>query len=43
MAKVPQADVVRTNNGKMQELLTEYSIELYELATPEKLKARGVA
>jgi len=41
MSKVPAS--VRENNAKMQELLTEYSIEFYELATQEKMKARGVA
>jgi hypothetical protein len=41
MSTVPEA--VRTNNAKMQPLLTEYSIEFYELVTPEKLKARGAA
>ena len=40
---VPQADAVRTNNAKMQPLLTEYSIEFCELVTPEKLQARGMA
>ncbi len=37
---VPAA--VWTNNDKMQPLLTEYSIEFYELVTPEKLEARGL-
>jgi len=36
-------DAVRTYNAKMQELLTEYSIEFYELVTPEKLEARGIS
>jgi hypothetical protein len=31
------------DNAKMQELLTSYEIELYELATPDKLQERGVA
>ncbi len=34
---------VRPDNAKMQELLTEYPIEFYELVTPEKLEQRGVA
>ena len=38
--KVPEA--VFTNHDKMEPLLTEYSIEFYELVTAEKLKARGV-
>ena len=41
MANVPKAEVVHTNNAKMQALLTEYSIEFYDVVTPEKLKARG--
>jgi hypothetical protein len=36
---VPEA--VRTYNAKMQELLTEYTIEFYEMVTPEKLEVRG--
>ncbi len=36
-------DAVREFNPKMQQLLTEYALELYELATPEKLVERGVA
>ena len=39
MSKVPEA--VRTNNAKMQPLLTDYSIEFFELVTPEKLQGRG--
>jgi hypothetical protein len=35
-------DTVRPDNAKMQQLLTEYPIEFYELVTPEKLKERGV-
>ena len=42
-AAVPQMDIIRENNAKMQALLTEYSIEFYDLVTPEKLQARGVA
>lgn len=38
---VPEA--VRTNHTKMAPLLTQYSIEFYELVTPEKLKGRGLA
>ena len=38
---VPEA--VRTNQDKMEPMLTEYSIEFYELVTPEKLQARGLA
>jgi len=34
---------VRSDNAKMQSMLTEYPIELFELVTPEKLKQRGVA
>ncbi|MFQ6030834.1 MAG: hypothetical protein ACE5Q6_25485 [Dehalococcoidia bacterium] len=33
---------VRPDNAQMQQLLTEYPIEFYELVTPEKLKERGV-
>ena len=40
-AKVPEA--VITNHAKMEPLLTEYSIEFYEMVTPEKLRDRGVA
>ncbi len=35
--------VVREFNPRMQELLDEYALELYEVATPEKLVQRGVA
>ena len=38
---VPEA--VRTDNAKMQPLLTEYSLELYELVTPERLEQMGLA
>ena len=38
-SKVP--DSVRPDNAKMQQLLTEYPIEFYELVTPEKLKERA--
>ena len=41
MRTVPEA--VGTNQAKMQPLLTEYSIEFYELVTPEKLEARGLS
>ena len=37
---VPQD--VRTYGAKMIPLLTEYSIEFYELVTPEKLSKRGL-
>ncbi len=33
---------VRTYGAKMLPLLTEYSIEFYELVTPEKLEKRGL-
>ncbi|MBM3925744.1 MAG: hypothetical protein FJ320_07105 [SAR202 cluster bacterium] len=36
---VPEA--VRTNHAKMAECMDEYTIEFYELATEEKLKARN--
>ena len=36
-------DTVRPDNAQMQQLLTEYPIEFYELVTPEKLKERGVS
>lgn len=42
-AAVPQRDIAAENNAKMQALLTEYSIEFYDLVTPEKLQARGLA
>jgi len=41
MRTVPES--VWTHNAKMQPLLTEYSIEFYELVTPEKLESRGLA
>lgn len=34
---------VLTDNAKMQEMLTSYDIEFYELITPEKLEERGIA
>ena len=40
-SNIPES--VRSDNAKMQALLTEYPIELFELVTPEKLKQRGVA
>ena len=40
---VPQMDIVVEFNRKMQPLLTEYTIEFYELVTPEKLQAWGAA
>ena len=39
-ATVPEAVVV--NHEKMAPMLTEYSIEFYELVTPEKLESRGL-
>ena len=38
---VPEA--VRTNNAEMQKLLTEYTIEFYEMVSPEKLEVRGIS
>ena len=38
---VPAA--VGENHSKMLALLTAYEIEFYDLVTPEKLRARGVA
>ena len=40
-ANIPEA--VRTFNPLMQQLLDEYLLELYEVATPDKLVQRGVA
>lgn len=40
-SKVPAA--VREYNPRMQELLDEYLLEIFEVATPEKLVERGVA
>ena len=40
MRIVPEA--VGTNHAKMQPLLVDYSIEFYELVTPEKLEAMGL-
>ncbi len=40
-SKIPAA--VLEYNPQLQELLTEYTLELYEMATPEKLVERGVA
>ena len=37
---VPEA--VRINHAKMVALMTEYTIDFFELATPEKLEYRGV-
>ena len=34
---------IPTDNAALQALLTSYEIEFYEVATPEKLKERGVA
>ena len=36
-------DEVLTYHAKMRELLTDYSLEFYELVTPEKLEARGIS
>ena len=33
---------VLTDHAKMMEMVKEYTIEFYELVTPEKLKERGV-
>jgi len=33
---------VRVNHAKMAEVMTEYTIDLFEVATPEKLKYRGL-
>ena len=40
LSQVPAT--VFSENGKMQPLLTEYSIEFFELVTPEKIEARGL-
>jgi hypothetical protein len=40
-SKVPEE--VGKNHAKMAPLLTEYSIEFYELATGEKLQSRGLS
>ena len=32
---------VMENHNKMMQILDEYTIEFYELATPEKLQSRG--
>ena len=39
--RIPGA--VGENHRKMMEMVTEYTIEFYELATPEKLQQRGLA
>ena len=39
-SKVPES--VFTENAKMQPLLTEFSIEFYEVITPEKIEDRGL-
>ena len=39
-AKVP--DAVRAESAKMMPLVTDYTIEFYELVNPEKLKSRGL-
>ena len=41
MRKVPEA--VTANHAKMLPLLTEYSLEFFELVTSEKLNQRGLA
>ena len=41
LPNVPKS--VLTDNAKMQELLTSYEIEFYELVTADKLQERGVA
>ena len=40
-SNIPES--VFADNAKLQALLTEYPIELYELVTPEKLRERGLA
>ena len=40
MGMVPEA--VHTNHAKMEPLLTQYSLEFYEMVTPEKLRGRGL-
>ena len=41
-SKVPEA--VRVNNAQMNPMLTEpWSIEFYEMVTPEKLQERGLS
>ena len=40
ISKVPQAVV--SLNREMQAMFTEYSLEFYELATPEKFQDRGL-
>ena len=40
-SKVPAA--VGVNHAKMAPLMTEYTLEFYEMVTPEKLKARGLS
>ena len=34
---------VFTDHEKMQEMITEYTIEFYEVVTPEKLEDRGLS
>ena len=38
--KIPEA--VRTNNAKMQALLTSYELEIYEVVNHEKLQDRNI-
>ena len=38
--RIPEA--VRTNNAKMQELLTSYELEIYEVVNDEKLQDRNI-
>ena len=43
---IPQGGVpeeVKVNHGKMASLMTEYTIEFYEMATQDKLEYRGFA
>ncbi len=43
---IPQGGVpeeVKVNHGKMAALMTEYTIEFYEMATQDKLEYRGFA
>ena len=39
--KVPES--VFTDHAEMQEMITEYTIEFYEVVTPEKLEERGLS
>ncbi len=41
LPSVPKS--VLTDNAEMQNLLTSYDLEFYELVTPDKLSERGLA